>query len=124
MHRNPNETPTETSGTSAALATAYRCGWLRPAAGSRTCCLVLVSLLPAMVSLTLTLLTGWSATFGTVPSTTVSTMTSRPTGHKRRHEPYHVAIRTGRTLLHCILTVLLHSVKTIFSKSIKLFDVV
>ncbi|XP_052897826.1 titin-like [Anopheles moucheti] len=124
MHRNPNENPTATSGASAALSltTAYRCGWLRPAEGSTLCCPTLVSLLPATISL-ITLLTCWSASFGRAAGPTIP-MPSRPMGHKRRHEPYHVARRSGRTVLHCILTVLLHSVKTIFSKSIKLFDVV
>ncbi|XP_050072793.1 Fc receptor-like protein 5 [Anopheles maculipalpis] len=117
-----NKNPTATSGASATLSlTAYRCGSLRPTVDrSSTYCLVLVSLLPATISL-ITMLTCWSV----APSVN-STMPARPTTeHKRRRHvtACHAAQRPGRTALHCILTVLLHFVKTIFSKSIKLFDV-
>ncbi|XP_035917188.1 Fc receptor-like protein 5 [Anopheles stephensi] len=118
--QHPNKSPTATSGASATSLTAYRCGWLRPTVhgpGASTYGLLLASLLPATISL-ITSLTCWSVASPSSPS--------RPaTGHKRRrHEPYHVATRPGRSAPHCILTVLLHFVKTIFSKSIKLFDVV
>uniref|UniRef100_A0A182SCY2 Uncharacterized protein n=1 Tax=Anopheles maculatus TaxID=74869 RepID=A0A182SCY2_9DIPT len=117
--QHPNKNPTATSGASATglSLTAYRCGWLRPRVDPGST-YWLVCLLPATISL-ITMLTCWS-----VAPCVTSTIPSRPTaGHKRRrHEtPYHVAKRPA---LHCILTVLLHFVKTIFSKSIKLFDVV
>uniref|UniRef100_A0A2Y9D1W1 Ig-like domain-containing protein n=1 Tax=Anopheles funestus TaxID=62324 RepID=A0A2Y9D1W1_ANOFN len=120
MHENP--TATSGAGATLSLTAAYRCGWLRPPAVGSTCYLTLVSLLPATISL-ITLRTCWSVPFGRVPPSATIPTPSRPMGHKRRHEPYHVGMRSGRTQ-HCILSVLLHSVKTIFSKSIKLFDVV
>ncbi|XP_053675372.1 titin-like [Anopheles nili] len=115
---DPNQNPTATSG-----ARAFRCGWLRPTTDSR-CCLALGGLLPALVSLLVPLVHWLTSPVSGDPAMTGSLSRSGTTT-RRDDRPYHNGTRLGCTLL-CILTAVLLPlpVTTIFSKSIKLFDVV
>uniref|UniRef100_A0A182IRC1 Uncharacterized protein n=1 Tax=Anopheles atroparvus TaxID=41427 RepID=A0A182IRC1_ANOAO len=114
--QHPNKNPTATSGASAAVSrTASRFSCLRLALGG---------LLPATAGLIVTLVR-WLSTAGpSAPLCQVEGQVRRR--RRRRDEPRH---RHGlpegcTTALLCILIAPLLSVKTIFSKSIKLFDVV
>lgn len=133
--QHPNKNPTATSGARPGTLpplTAYRCGWLRPVRS--WCPLLAVSLLPATVSLVATMLLTMVGRLarGTGQRPGAAGPTPKPSDDdgRRPSEPY-LPVASRRRQCHrtalltlCILTALLLSVKTIFSKSIKLFDVV
>ncbi|XP_040153111.1 Fc receptor-like protein 5 [Anopheles arabiensis] len=133
--QHPNKNPTATSGARAGTLpplTAYRCGWVRPVRS--WCPLLAVSLLPATVSLVATMLLTMVGRLarGTGQRPGAAGPTPKPSDDdgRRPSEPY-LPVASRRRQCHrtalltlCILTALLLSVKTIFSKSIKLFDVV
>ncbi|KFB48292.1 AGAP005794-PA-like protein [Anopheles sinensis] len=121
--QHPNKNPTATSGASAAVSlTASRFTCLQP-----TDLICFGGLLPATASLLVTLVRWLSTSIPSVPSSHTEQERERQRRRRRRDEPRSLLwpLGLGRSnLLHCILIAPLLSVKTIFSKSIKLFDVV
>ncbi|XP_058122990.1 uncharacterized protein LOC131293985 [Anopheles ziemanni] len=120
--QHPNKNPTATSGASAAVSlTASRFSCLRPAD-----LICLGGFLPATASLIVTLVRWLFTSTPGIRSSHTEQERERQRRWRRRDAPRSPLRPPGsaRTTLLCILIAPLLSVKTIFSKSIKLFDAV